>query len=926
MGKFVLTFLLFLLIINSVFSWKKEEFRNCNQTPFCKRARSRKPGSCSLVAIDVSISDGDLVAKLIPKEETDENTESGEKLTKPLLLTISAYQDGIMRVKIDEDETLGPRKKRFEVRDVIVPEFPNKKLWLQRLKEEENEEGLLSVVYLSDGYEAVIRRGPFGVYVRETGKNSKKILSLNTNGLFDFEQLREKKEENEEWEERFRSHTDSRPHGPQSISFDVSFYEADFVYGIPEHATSLALKPTKGPGVEDSEPYRLFNLDVFEYVHDSPFGLYGSIPFMISHGKSRGSSGFFWLNAAEMQIDVLGPGWNDNFSSFLKLPSEQKRIDTLWMSEAGVVDAFFFIGPGPKDVIRQYTSVTGTSALPQLFATAYHQCRWNYRDEEDVYNVDSKFDEHDIPYDVLWLDIEHTDGKKYFTWDRVLFPNPEDMQKKLAGKGRHMVTIVDPHIKRDESYYIHKEATDKGYYVKDASGKDFDGWCWPGSSSYLDMVNPEIRSWWAEKFSYNNYVGSTPSLHIWNDMNEPSVFNGPEVSMPRDALHYGDVEHRELHNAYGYYFHMATADGLVKRGEGKERPFVLSRAFFPGSQRYGAVWTGDNTAEWEHLRVSVPMVLSLGLTGISFSGADVGGFFGNPDTELLVRWYQLGAYYPFFRGHAHHDTKRREPWLFGERNTQLMREAIHVRYMLLPYFYTLFREANVTGIPVARPLWMEFPSDENTFSNDEAFMVGNSLLVQGIYTERAKHVSVYLPGDQSWYDMKTGTAYEGGKTHKLEALEDGIPSFLRGGTIIPRKDRFRRSSTQMENDPYTLVIALNSSMAAEGELYVDDGKSFEFKEGAYIHRRFTFSNRKLTSSSMGPSTANSNKFASDCTIDRIIVLGLSHAPRNALVQPADEKTDVELGPLLLGGGKGPSVLTIRKPNVRITDDWSIKLL
>lgn len=413
--------------------------------------------------------------------------------------------------------------------DVIVPEFLNNKLWLQKLSEEVigRDLGPSSVVYLSDGYEAVLRHDPFEVYVREK-RGGKRVVSFNSHGLFDFEQLRVKKE-GEDWEERFRSHTDKRPYGPQSISFDVSFHEADFVYGIPERATSLALKPTKGPGVEESEPYRLFNLDVFEYIHDSPFGLYGSVPLMISHGKARGTSGFFWFNAAEMQIDVLGSGWDTEDS--IGLPSDQNRIDTMWMSEAGVVDAFFFVGPGPKDVVRQYTSVTGTLALPQFFATAYHQCRWNYRDEEDVAQVDSKFDEHDIPYDVLWLDIEHTEGKKYFTWDRVLFPNPEEMQKKLDAKGRHMVTIVDPHIKRDESFHLHKEATEKGYYVKDASGKDYDGWCWPGSSSYPDMLNPEIRSWWADKFSYANYVGSTPSLYIWNDMNEPSVFNGPEVTV-----------------------------------------------------------------------------------------------------------------------------------------------------------------------------------------------------------------------------------------------------------------------------------------------------------------------------------------------------------------------------------------------------------
>ncbi|XP_023512658.1 probable glucan 1,3-alpha-glucosidase [Cucurbita pepo subsp. pepo] len=914
--SYLLLLLLLPLHFTFVLPWKKDEFRSCNQIPFCKRARAFKPGSCSLVAHDVSISDGDLTAVLLPRNQNPDHP------SKPLLLALSVHQGGVLRLRIDEDPSLDPPKKRFEVPDVILDEFLSNKLWLQRFSTETIGSDLRpsSIVYLSDGYEAVLRQDPFEVFVRE--KSGKRVLSLNSNGLFDFEQLRVKKE-GENWEEKFRGHIDTRPYGPQSISFDVSFYDADYVYGIPERATSLALKPTRGPGVEESEPYRLFNLDVFEYVHDSPFGIYGSVPFMISHGKLRGTSGFFWLNAAEMQVDVLGSGWDAE--SGISLPSSQGRIDSFWMSEAGIVDTFFFVGPEPKDVVRQYTSVTGTTAMPQLFATAYHQSRWNYRNEEDVANVDSKFDEHDIPYDVLVLDIDHTDGRRYFTWDSELFPHPEEMQRKLAAKGRHMVTIVDPHIKRDGYFPLHKEATKMGYYVKDATGNDYDGWCWPGSSSYLDMLSPQIRAWWGDKFSFENYVGSTPSLYIWNDMNEPSVFNGPEVTMPRNSLHQGGVEHRELHNVYGYYFQMATAEGLVKRGDGKDRPFVLSRALFAGSQRYGAVWTGDNTADWDHLRVSVPMVLALGLTGLSFSGADVGGYFGNPETELLVRWYQLGAFYPFFRGHAHHDAKRREPWLFGERNTELMRDAIRVRYMLLPYFYTLFREANTSGIPILRPLWMEFPSDEVTFRNDDAFMVGNALLVQGIYTKAAKTVSVYLPGEQSWFDFRTGTMYRGGITHRLKVSEESIPAFQKAGTILPRKDRFRRSSTQMVDDPYTLVVALNSSQAAEGELYIDDGKSFEFKQGAYIHRRFVFSGDKLTSLNVGPIDSSSIKFSSNCVIERIIVLGHSGS-KSAIVEPENRKVDIELGPLHFLTGRHISVLTLRKPNLLITDDWTVKIL
>ncbi|XP_010908477.1 probable glucan 1,3-alpha-glucosidase [Elaeis guineensis] len=908
------------LLLSTASAWKKDEFRNCDQSPFCKRARGRKPHSIpSLSAADVSLSDGAVSARLLPSQPLRQNTagddpEADRDPSRILLLRLSVYQGGVLRLQIDEDPS-APRR-RFQVPDVLLPDLDDHRLWLPRLSSP--AAGSSSSFYLADGFEAVLIHDPFEIQVRRKG-SAEPVLSLNSLGLFDFEQLMVKKNDGEDWEERFRGHTDTRPHGPQSISFDVSFHGADFVYGIPEHASSsLALRPTSGPDVEHSEPYRLFNLDVFEYLADSPFGLYGSIPFMLSHG-ARSSSGFFWLNAAEMQIDVLAPGWDDSASP------AKGRIDTLWMSEAGVVDAFFFVGPDPKDVLRQYIGITGTPAMPQEFAVAYHQCRWNYRDEEDVAAVDAAFDEHDIPYDVLWLDIEHTDGKRYFTWDRVLFPNPKEMQGKLAAKGRHMVTIVDPHIKRDDSFYIYKEASEKGYYVKDAMGKDFDGWCWPGSSSYPDVLNPEIREWWAEKFSFQSYVGSTPSLYIWNDMNEPSVFNGPEITMPRDAIHYGDVEHREVHNAYGYYFHMATSNGLLKRGNGMDRPFVLSRAFFAGSQRYGTVWTGDNSANWDQLRASVPMILTLGLTGLSFSGADVGGFFGNPEPELLVRWYQLGAYYPFFRAHAHQDTKRREPWLFGEHNTALIREAVHVRYSLLPYYYTLFREASVSGIPVMRPLWLEFPADKETYNTGEAFMVGPSLLVQGIYEKRQKSVSVYLPMGQSWYNMRNGAAYTGGISHKLEVSEDSIPSFQKAGTIVPRKDRFRRSSTQMVNDPYTLVIALNGSLAAEGELYVDDGKSYDFEQGAYIHRRFIFADCKLTSIDVRPAKIG-GKFSSDCVIERIILLGLPSGAKKAVIEPGNREADVELGPLTLRGGSSLVAVTVRKPNVRIADDWTLRIL
>jgi alpha 1,3-glucosidase len=298
-------------------------------------------------------------------------------------------------------------------------------------------------------------------------------------------------------------------------------------------------------------------------------------------------------------------------------------------------------GPRPFDVFRQYSKLTGTTPLPPLFALAYHQSRWNYNDQRDVEQVNKGFDDNNVPYDVLWLDIEHTDGKKYFTWDGVRFPDSKKMLNDLYSYGHRMVTIIDPHVKRESSYHIHEEAQSKGFYVKTRDNSDYEGHCWPGPSSWLDFVNPEVREWYATKYELEQYQGSTLSLFTWNDMNEPSVFDGPEITMHKDARHFGDWEHRDVHNIYGMYQQQASSEGQVRRSGGKERPFVLSRAFFAGSQRFGAIWTGDNYAGWDHLAASMPMLMSIGLAGLPFIGADVGGFFKDPSEELLNRWYQV---------------------------------------------------------------------------------------------------------------------------------------------------------------------------------------------------------------------------------------------------------------------------------------------
>jgi len=705
------------------------------------------------------------------------------------------------------------------------------------------------------------------------------------------------------WEERFGSHTDSRPRGPMSVGFDVTFPGSSHLYGIPEHASALALKTTDGSSGGYSEPFRLYNLDVFEYELDEPMALYGAIPFLVAHSVSGGvakSSSVYWNNPTETFVDVA---------------KTSAGASARWMSESGAWDLFLIPGPSTAKIFSRYTSITGTQALPPRFALGYHQCRWNYKDETDVLGVDAKFEEHNFPYDVLWLDIEHTDGKRYFTWDHHLFPDPASMINKLAARGRKMVTIIDPHIKRDSGYFVHKTATDNGYYIKNRHGSDFDGWCWPGSSSYLDFTSPKVRDWWASNFNTAVYKGSTDSLYTWNDMNEPSVFNGPEVSMDKDALSLEGVEHREWHNLYGFYQQMASAAGQVQRSG--TRPFVLSRAFFAGSQRYGAIWTGDNFANWESLRIATPMLLSINLAGLSFAGADVGGFFKNPDVELLSRWYQAGSFQPFFRAHAHIETQRREPWLFGEEVLDRLRDIVRTRYTYLPLWYTLFYTAHSTGAPVMRPMWVEFPTDSSLLELDDQWMVGGDLVVKPITAPGSTSTSIVLPGAEPWYDVVTHEVYAPGKP-SITAPLNKIPVFQRGGRIVARHMRPRRCSDLQVADPFTLVVALDSAGSAQGDLYLDDGNSFDYKtKSAFSLRQLTFSKGTLTSSTK----AGAGFLGRGNTVERVVILGVKAAPASIVAKTSGGVTR----DLTFVYESSLARLTIRKPDVVAAEDWTITI-
>jgi len=907
-------------------AFKAEEFRYCKDSSFCRRHRAfdgtKEEATYSLSEVKM----------------LDDNTVQGElhnlmDKDRPLKLTIAVFSNGVFRVTVDELKGIKPR---YHVQDVLIGEVVSKPVKGELSLSADKA----TVTFGGRTLELALAPGPFKAVFK---LESETVLSLNSRNLLKFEVYRDKGEEGalEDitgindglWEESFKAHRDSRPHGPASVGIDVDFEGVEHVYGLSERASRFSLPNTKGEGVARDEPYRLYNLDVFEYaVSDDRAhqALYGSVPLMLSHTAGK-SGGMLFLNGAEMYVDV---------------EDGEKMKRTHWFSESGVMDLFLMAAKTPTEVQGQYAQLVGTQFMPPLFALGYHQCRWNYKDEADVREVDAKFDEHDIPYDVLWLDIEHTIGKRYMTWDRHLFPNPEQMQQDLASRGRKTVVIIDPHLKVDSQYAVYSEAKRQGFFVKNKDGKDFEGHCWPGGSSWLDYLSAEVRDYWASRFLPTNYAGSTEHLYTWNDMNEPSVFNGPEITMQKDLLHHGDIEHRDVHNLYGYYMTMATQAGqqLVRPGR---RPFILSRAFFAGSQRYAAVWTGDNMAEWSHLQAATPMLLQLSMTGIQFCGADVGGFFGNPEPELLVRWYQAAAYTPFFRGHAHIDTKRREPWLFGDAVTAQVRSALRARYRVLPYIYSLFHRAHATGTPILRPLWMEFPADTNTFGTDDAFMLGSALLVKPVAAPNTKTTDVYLPAGTNWYPFKAGLykdvsegdapakkglmgrlfggkdsgskgiAHAGGATVNVECgIDDGIPVFQRAGSIVPARERARRGTAAMMADPYTVHVALDEGGSASGELYIDDGDSMDYAKGDYDHFALSMAGKELSYTRVGSSKYTGGHVTK---LERVVVYGIAAAPASVSCTPeGGAKAGVEFT-----YDKEAQVLVLRNPGVAMNQAWKI---
>lgn len=907
-------FLLLAVLSCNVFAVKEYLFKNCNQAGFCHRNRhyaqsiAQNPGkspyrvdSQSIEILDDHI--GGFIVKHLP---------TGDDVYLPL--EIAVLPEGSFRLKINEDRlnatVLGKaRKERYEGAANAVFVADQKKLH-EKLSPDQVNLTNSTLTIVSGEATLELDFASMALRVLRAGEPQ---ISFNEQHFFNLEHWRSKSENHlhvleletdfDMFSDSFEDcKSDSKPLGPEAIGFDASFLNYQHVYGIPEHADSLSLKDTSS----EAHPYRLFNVDIFEYETNSRMPMYGSVPFMLA-ARPGNAAGLLWVNSADMFVDI----------------KKSESVLLHWVSESGVLDLVFFTGSSPLEINRKLGSLTGNVALPQEFALGYHQCRWNYNSMDDVLDVSSKMDQHKIPYDTIWLDIDYADKIKYFTWNKKLFPDPLYMTTVLDHTGRNLVVIIDPHLK--VGYDVSDKVLEDQTEIKNSNNDTYLGHCWPGESVWIDLLNPGAQPYWDHlhrRDTANGMFGSGDNIHLWNDMSEPSVFNGPETSAPKDNLHYGEWEHRSVHNLWGKSFHELTYNALEKRLEGslRQRPFVLTRSYFAGSQRTAAAWTGDNMAKWEYLRILIPMILSANVAGMPFMGADVGGFFGDPTPELLVRWYQAGIWYPFFRAHAHIDSRRREPWVAGDPYTGHMRDAIRLRYALLPTLYSTFEEASRNGAPIVRPMFYVNPENQELYGIDDQFWLGSlGILVKPVTEESALEISILVPSSEIFYDYTNGEFHEpiakpaAPLTQKV-TLGD-VPMLLEGGHVHFRKDRYRRLSRLMRQDPYHVVVALARNGLASGVLYIDDGALFRYKDGECMYMSVAAWNNEISA------TVSGNPLAvAAADVEKISVLGV----------PETSFSEVRV---VQGGVELPSsfrqisgVLTITTPKLRSNEDWTVKIL
>lgn len=582
-----------------------------------------------------------------------------------------------------------------------------------------------------------------------------------------------------------------------------------------EHYYGLGDKA--GPMDRRNRSFTMWNTDAYGW-QESTDPLYKTIPFFM--GLRNGTAwGIFFDNTYRSSFD-FGKESADYFS---------------FGAEGGELNYYFFVGPEPKTLLSEYTGMIGRTPLPPLWTLGFQQCRYSYYPEARVREIARLFREKRIPADVIYLDIDYQEGNRPFTIDRTRFPSFEQMIHDLREEGFHTITITDLHIKKETGYAPYDSGEKVNAFVKNPDGTDYVGPVWPGPSVFPDFTRTAARDWWGTL--YGDFVRMGVA-GFWNDMNEPAVFERADKTMPLDVLHGLDdgtkLDHRAIHNVFGMENARATYDGLRKLLP-DERPFVLTRAAYAGAERYAATWTGDNSSTWNHLGMSVPTLLSMGISGYPLVGDDVGGFAGSPPPDLLTRWLELGTFNPIDRDHTAKGTADQEPWVHGPEQEAIRKRFIELRYRLMPYIYTNVEEMSRTGTPLMRPIFYEYPNAKDFYGENREFLFGRDFLVAPMLSETLDEVEDQFPPGE-WFDYNTGEKHTNAKKPKRRLELDQLPLYVRAGAIIPEQPVVQNTG-EKPNGP--LELRVYPGPDCSGSLYLDDGHSYAYEAQGYLRESYT---------------------------------------------------------------------------------------
>jgi alpha-glucosidase len=565
--------------------------------------------------------------------------------------------------------------------------------------------------------------------------------------------------------------------------------------------------------------YTNWNTDSFGYKTDQD-PIYSTIPFYIGIHHNL-NYGIFLDNT--YQTDFNFGASNNRFSSF--------------GARGGEMNYYFIYHKHITDIITSYTALTGRMKLPPLWSLGYQQNRYSYYPETEVMRIAQTLREKKIPADGITLDIHYMDHYKVFTWDKTRFPDPRAMNNKLKDMGFKLTVIVDPGVKAEPGYGVYDRGIKADIFAKYPDGTNYTGEVWPGWCHFPDFTNPKGRAWWGTEMKK---YGDDGISGIWNDMNEIATWG---QKMPDNIIFDYDghkASHLQTRNVYAMQMARSSYEG-AKEAFGK-RPFILTRAGYAGFQRYSAIWTGDNRAEDTHMLLGVRLLNSLGLSGVAFTGMDIGGFTGNATPALFSRWMQIGAFNPYFRNHTAVNTKSAEPWTFGEEVLETSRNYVNLRYMLMPYLYSTFYEATQNGHPVMRSLALDYTFDQNIYDEQfqNQYLFGGAFLVAP-FDGTAGFGKVYFPQGK-WYDLYTDEVQAGKQPKVIELSAHKLPVYVKESSIVPMQSLVQ-STAQQPTD--TLVVHVyNGAVNNKYVYYEDDGESYNYEKGAYYKRIITFDAEK----------------------------------------------------------------------------------